>query len=530
MFGWSRKFALGLAALIALASMPGLGAATEAKSILRLSQRNGPSDLDPATATLPDEFFIIRALGEGLVNAATDGTPPRPAAAESWAVSPDGLVYRFRLRPNAKWSNGEAVTAGDFVSSYRRLLSPTTAAAKANLFFAVKNARTYNAGRLTDFSLVGFQALDPHTLVIALEQPTPNFLLYVGSGPWIPINPRAVAKFGRAWTKPENHVGNGRYTLTEWRANQRIVVRKSRTFPDANPKNPEEIQFIAFDNGDAEERAYRAGQIDITMAVPVAKLATYQRERPAEIHRTPLAETHYLSFNTRRSPLNDARVRRALALAIDRAKIVERVLQGGQQPAGRLLPAALTAGFQASSTGWEFGYAPNEARDLLAAAGFPNGKGFPRLEMSSWARPAVLEAVQAMWKQELGIEVSIALRDAKVHVDALRTGGYDIGFITQIPDVADAASALADFASLAPGNYPHWSDATFDRLLDESGRASDANERTAKLAEAERRLLELGVIAPLYFNAKNWLMSPRVRGWQEDALWTRDYGSVHLVP
>ncbi|MEO7412832.1 MAG: peptide ABC transporter substrate-binding protein [Opitutaceae bacterium] len=530
MSGSSRRI---LAAVFALAAGSDAIAANvstkdEGKA-LRLSQRNEPADLDPATATLPDEFFIIRALGEGLVVPAADGGKPLPAAASRWEVSSNGLMYTFFLRKDARWSNGEPVTAQDFVSSYHRLLSPTTASPKADLFFAVKNAREFVSGRITDFSAVGFRAADASTLIVTLELPTPNFLLYIASGPWIPVNPRVVAQFGRAWTRPENHVGNGPFTLQEWRPHQHLRVVRNPLYHPERPGSLRQINFIAFDNGDAEERAYRAGQIDVTMAVPVTKLETYARERAAELHRTPLAETHYLAFNTQRAPLNDVRVRRALALAIDRPKIVERVLRGGQQSAGRLLPPQLRGGNDASvAQPWEFRFDAAAARSLLAAAGFAGGKNFPRLEITSWARPAVLEAVQEMWRQELGIEVAIALREAKVHVDSLQSGSFDIGFITQIPDVADSASVLSDFATGAPGNYPHWSDPAFDALLLAASRAPTDLRRHALLGEAEQRLIEAGAIAPLYFNAKNWLMSPRVAGWREDAFWTRDYTAVSL--
>jgi oligopeptide transport system substrate-binding protein len=496
--------------------------------ILRLSQRNEPSDLDPATSSLPDEFFIIRALSEGLLVPGADGGSPQPAAAERWEISPDGLTYTFHLR-SAQWSNGEPVTAEDFLASYQRLLTPATAAPKAHLFFAVKNARAFASGGLTDFAAVGFRAVDASTLVITLERPVPGFPLYVASGPWIPVNPRTVARHGRQWTRPENFVGNGAFTLVEWRPHQRIVVRKNPAYRAAAQSRPGEIHFVAFDDSEAEERAYRAGQIDVTMAVPASKLDVYAREQPADLHRTLLAETRYLSFNTRRPPLDDPQVRRALALAIDRAKIVERVRRGGQQPAFRFVPPALRDAGEKNPPTWPLTFDPAEARRLLVNAGFAGGKGFPRLELTGWAQTPVLEALQAMWRQELGIEVGIAVREARVHLAALGAGDYDIAFITQIPDVADPFDMLTDFASSAPGNYPHWSDARYDALLAEAVAARDTRRQSVLLTEAEQRLIESCVVAPVYFNAKNWLMSPRVRGWKEDALWSRDYGSVYLA-
>jgi oligopeptide transport system substrate-binding protein len=498
--------------------------------VLRVSQRNEPADLDPAKASLPDEFFIIRALGEGLVTPAPGGTQ-RPAAAERWEVSADGLTYTFHLRGDARWSNGEPVTAADFVASYRRVLTPATAAPKAALFFGVKNARAYLAGQLADFDAVGLRAADEHTLVVTLEQPMPDFLAYAASGPWIPVNPRVVAARGRDWTRPGNFVGNGPFVLAEWQPAQRIVVRKNPLYAGAADVRLDEIDFLAFDNEDAEERAFRAGQVDVTMTVPVSKLAIYARDRPAEVRHAPLAETRYLGFNTARPPLNDARVRRALGLAIDREKLVKRVLLGGQEPAGRFLPAQLRPRNDADlPPAAAFGYAAAEARRLLAEAGFPGGQGFRTLELTAWSRSQtpVLEAIQAMWKSELGIEATLAVREATVHRAALIAGEYDIGFMTAIPDVVDAIDVLKDFTTGAPGNYPHWSDAPYDELLANAAKANDISGRNERLHEAESRLGEAAPVAPLYFNTRNWLMSPRVRGWQEDALWTRFYGGIFL--
>ena len=498
--------------------------------ILRISQRNEPADLDPARASLPDELFIIRALSEGLVAPSPDNAPPSPAAAERWEISPDGLTYTFHLRRNAHWSNGEPVTAADFLESYRRVLTPATAAPKAPLLYMVKNARAFASGELRDFSAVGFHAPNPYTFVVRLEHPSPRFLAYAASGPWIPVNVRTVARFDRTWTRPDHYVGNGAFTLVEWQPHQRIVVRKNPAYHGAARIRLAEIQFLAFDNGDAEERAFRAGQLDVTMAVPHTKLDSYRREHPAELHRAPLAETRYLTFNTTRPPLDDVRVRRALSLAIDRDQLVQRVLQGGQATAFRLVPAALRApGDSAAHLGSAFRADPATARELLAAAGFPGGRGFPRLELTSWTVGAPLtEVIQAMWKKELGIDVALVTREARVHVAALREGHYDIGFITAIPDVADPANLLDDFTTGSPGNYPHWSDARYDALVAQAARTPDSTLQSGYQREAEARLLEAAPLAPLYFNATNWLMRPAVRGWHPDALWTRFYPDVYL--
>jgi oligopeptide transport system substrate-binding protein len=264
------------------------------------------------------------------------------------------------------------------------------------------------------------------------------------------------------------------------------------------------------------------------MAVPPSKLATYARERPPRLRRTLLAETRYLSFNTTRQPLNDVRVRLALAFAIDRQKIVDRVLMGGQQAAGRFLPPALRAARDTATLTTEQEFNPVEARRLLAQAGFAGGKNFPKLELTGWSGTPVLEAVQEMWRHELGLEVTIAVREAGVHLAALRSGAYDIAFVTTLLDVTDAMALLGDFVSQAPNNLPHWQAGGFDELLARAAARPDLPSQVDDLLAAEVLLLERAPVAPLYFNTRNWLMSPRVHGWQDDALWTRYYTGVWL--
>lgn len=502
-------------------------AAAPRPAILRLSQRNEPADLDPATVTLPDEFGILRALSEGLLLPGVNGGEPRPGVATRFEISPDGLTYTFHLRPDARWSNGDPVTANDFLASFRRLLTPATASPKAAVFFPVRNAHAFVTGALADFAQVGFRAPGPLTLVASLEQPVPRFPHYVASGPWLPVHLATVQRHGRKWTDPANFVGNGPFSLTEWRPQQRIIVKRNQRWHGAAAVRLDEIHFLRFDSNEAEERAYRSGQIDATMAVPATKLEGHQRERPAEVHRAPMIETRYLAFNTRRPPLDDGRVRRALALALDRQKLVTRVLQGGQEPANRFIPEALRAKPEAPPLSGQHPYDPDAARQLFAQAGLST-QNFPRLELAGWTNPALLEAIQAMWRQELGIEVPIALREAKVHLRALAAGDYAIGFITAIPDVADPAEMLGDFVSGRPENYPGFADPAFDGAFRRATSLPAAAERAAALLAAEQHLLERAPITPLYFNTKIWLMSPRIRGWEEDGLWSRTYHSIHL--
>jgi oligopeptide transport system substrate-binding protein len=476
-----------------------------AEKILRISQRNEPATLDPQRATLPDEFFIIRAIGEGLLTPNPDGGAPLPGAAESWQVSADGLTYTFTLRADAKWSTGARVTAGDFAATIRRALARETAAPKAPLFFPIRGARELYRGEAGAAPL-GVATPDDRTLVITLAQPTADFPAMVASGPWIPH-------------PPADGASNGPFVLTEWKPNQHITVRRNPQYWDAGNVQLDGIRFLAFDSGDTEERAFRAGQVDVTLSVPFSKLLPYRRDQPGIIKSVALHETRYLVINVARPPLNDPRVRRALSLALDRSALVEKVVLSGQ-PAFNFVPTGLGGYTPAEAPKENSG----EARRLLAEAGFPEGRGFPKLELATWpVSTAQLEAIQQMWKRELGIDVTLAQREARTHLASLASGDFALAFMTAIPDYAGASDLFAQFTSGHALNYPHWASAEYDQLVAAAGREPDPAARNRLYQQAEVRLLAELPVIPLYFNAQNFLISPKVHGWRTDQMWTRFY-------
>jgi oligopeptide transport system substrate-binding protein len=359
-----------------------------------------------------------------------------------------------------------------------------------------------------------------------LAEPVADFPAMVASGPWIPVHPGTVEKAGGrdrrddTWTRPGRHTGNGPFLLAGWRPNQDLTVRRNPAYWDAARVRLEEIRFLAYDNGDTEERAFRAGQVDVTMAVPFTKLAGYRAAQPRVEQDALLHETRYLALNTTRPPLDDPRVRRALALALDRAALVDGVLQGGQQPAFNFVPPGL-GGYPAQAL---FTEDAAEARRLLAAAGYPGGRGFPALELATWpVNPAQLEAIQQMWTRALGITVTLAPREARTHLAALAAGDYALAFVTAIPDYDGASDLFHRFLTGSPDNYPRWHHAGYDRLVAAAGRMETAAARHAAYRLAEEVLLTEMPVIPLYFNSQNFLVSPTVRGWQADRLWTRFY-------
>lgn len=526
----ARQIIFAALALTFAALLPACGqkGAKPEDALLRLSQRNEPATLDPHLATLPDEFFVLRALSEGLTTPNFVEGPPLPGVAESWQASPDGLRYTFTLRRDAAWSNGEPVTARDFLFSFQRALTPGIAAPKAQLFFLVKNAARFYRGEIADFAQVGFAAPDDHTLAIELEEPAAYLPALAASGAWLPVHRGTLEKLGGAatrdgtWTRPGNFVGNGPFVLTEWRKDQHLAAIPNPHYHSAARVGVGALRFQIYDSGDTEERAFRAGQVDVTLAVPFSKLHNYA---PPTLRRQPLHETRFFALNAERPPLGDPRVRRALSLALDRGALVGSVLRGGQQPALSFVPPGL-GGYTGEPVLREDAA---EARRLLAAAGFAEGRNFPRLELSAWGvNPVTLEAIQQMWRRELGIETSIVQREGKVHMAAVLAGDFAIAFLPAIPDFDDASALFNDWRTGATGNFSRWSNARFDQLVDEAGRETDAERRNALYRAAEEILLAELPVVPLYFNAQDYLLAPRVRGWRQDALWNRFYLDVTL--
>jgi len=293
-----------------------------------------PRDLDPHIVTAATDSYILAALFEGLTVLDEQTSKPLPGTADHWEISADGLVYTFHLRPGARWSNGDPVTARDFAYSFQRMLTPALGSEYSYMLWVIKNAEAYNSGKLTDFSAVGIAAPDDAILRLTLERPTPYLLALAAHATWMPVHRATIEKFGRmdqrstAWTRPGHLVSNGPFTLAEWSPNARIVVDKNPRYWDAAHTHLNHIVFFPIESADVEEHNFRAGQMHVTYDLPASKIAVYRQQNPGELRIDPLLNTLYLNFNTTKPPLNNPKVRRALALAIDREAISRNVFQG----------------------------------------------------------------------------------------------------------------------------------------------------------------------------------------------------------
>jgi oligopeptide transport system substrate-binding protein len=508
-------------------------AAAVRSQTLLLGNGAEPEDLDPQVVTAYTDQNILLALFEGLTAIDEKSSQPVAAAAQSWEVSPDGLAWTFHLREGLRWSNGEPLGADDFVQSWRRMLLPAFAAEYAYLLYPIKNAEAFNAGRISDPGALGITAPDARTVRIELARPTPYLPVLVALPPWYPVNPRvlerfgATAKRGTAWTRPGNLVGNGPYTLDEWLPNSRIVVAKNAHYWNAASATLRQIVFFPTESPDAEERDFRAGQLHVTFALPVSKIAGYRRDAPDRLRVDPFLQTYFLRFNAKRPPFDDPRVRRALSLAIDREAISQRVLSSAYPSAHSFTPPDCGGYSARARVDLDAGL----ARKLLAEAGFPGGKGMPAIEVQARndeVQPAVMEAIQAMWARELGVHVTLATLEQKTWLQNQQTLNYAVSTAGWAGDFLDPVTFLDLFVTGGGNNWTGWGEAAYDRLIDEAAGQSDPRARLEVFQRAEAFLLDQAPVAPLYFGARSYLIEPSVKGWAPALLGYHRYQLIRL--
>jgi len=492
-----------------------------------------PATLDPGLCEFVPEQKIVLSVYEGLTCLDGRTSQPVPAAAERWEMSPDGLTWTLHLRPEGRWSNGDPVTARDFVFSFRRTLSPKFASASAYLLFPLKNAKAFNAGQLMDASAVGAEAVDDRTLRLTLENPT--LYLPALAATWMPVHRVSIEQCGaiedRAspWARPGKLVGNGPFTLTEWRPHDRIVVRRNPQYWDAARNGLEQIVFLPTESPDVEERNFRAGQVHVTYTVPPAKITRYREREPARLRNDPVLGSAYLDFNVRHRLLGDVRVRRALSLAIDREVIVAAVFFGSRQPAAHYTSPDCSGYTARARVPTDFA----AARRLLAEAGFPGGKGLTGLEIlatSAGEWPRLCEAIQETWRRELGVHVGIAPVESKTLYQDLQTGNYSIGTDGLVADFPDPVAFLDIYATNGGYNRAGWRDPEYDRLIAEAARTLEPGRRLELFQQAEAILLEQAPIAPVFFYSQNYLIHPAVKHWQPSVLNYQRYQDVRLEP
>jgi oligopeptide transport system substrate-binding protein len=456
----------------------------------------------------------------------------QPGVAKSWDVSEDSLTYTFYLDPKAHWSNGDPVSSGDFLFSIQRILSPGLGAPYAYMLYPVRGAEAYNKSETKDFSSVGIRAPDPATLIVELAAPTPYFLGLLAHNTWWPVHPPTILQHGgmteriSKWTKPGNFVGNGPYALESWKLNHGITAKKNPYYRDAENAELNRIHFLPIEM-QTEERAFRAGYLHITSSVPVHRIDWYKEHLPEQLRIDTALGTYYYMLNTKNGPLADKRVRQALAYAINREQITGHILRAGQVPAYHFTPPQ-AGGYNTEA---RLPYDPDLARKLLSEAGFADGVGFPEFELlynTSESHRTSAEAIQQMWKTELGIQVTLHNQEWKAYLSTRQQGDFDILRAAWYGDYDDPNTFLDLGTSDNGNNHSGWGHENYDKLIAQAAREPRVAERMQLFQQAEEILLEEMPYIPLYFYVTTRLIHPSVNGWYPSILDNHPYQDISL--
>ncbi|MDR3143453.1 MAG: peptide ABC transporter substrate-binding protein [Puniceicoccales bacterium] len=485
-----------------------------------------PSSLDPHAVNGVPEATILLSLFEGLLVPDPKTAEPCPGAASSWYISPDGLRYVFNLRENLRWSNGDPLVAKDFVYTFRRAISPKMGNPWVSFYYNVRNAEAYATGKIGDFSDVGIRAIDDLTLEIILERPVVYFLELLAHVAWLPVHRDTIEKFGALderdtrWIRPGNMVCNGPFMLKSWENGNYILVVKNPHYWDKDNVALEKIYFHAVSDSATEERMYAAGDLDISSGLHVSKRPHYAKK--GELHIDPYMGCAWVAVNCQRPPFNDPRIRKALALAINREEVNKIRGFGKDINAYGAVPPdvhhyrSIKQGFQEDV---------QEARRLLAEAGYPGGKGFPKTEVLynfSDQHHLVFEVLQSMWERNLGIHVDLVSQEWKVYLSMMGRGDFTLGRHCWVGDYNDPMTMLEIFEGGSANNYTAWASTQYDYYLHQARNTANEEKRIGFLQEAERIFVKEMPAIPLFWMNSIHLVSPRVKGWYPNVM------DVHL--
>ncbi|WP_029032676.1 peptide ABC transporter substrate-binding protein [Salinarimonas rosea] len=481
-----------------------------------------PSSLDPHKTSTVAEAHVLRDLFEGLVvyNAAAEVIP---GVAESWETSEDGLVYTFRLREDARWSNGDPVTASDFVFAFRRIQDPATAAGYANILHPIKNAEAINSGEMPKEEL-GARAIDERTLEITLANPTPYFIELLTHQTGLPLNQASVEEHGDAFTRPGNLVSNGAFMLDSFTPNDRIVMRKNPNFHDAENVQIDVVNFIPFEERATCVRRFEAGEVQSCSDLPSEQITELRERLGDQVRIAPYLGTYYLPVKVTKEKFADPRVREAMSMAIDRVFLADEIWQGTMVPAYSLVPPGINNYVEDAPT---LEYADVDILDredraiaLLEEAGVAAGELTVDLRYNtSENNKNTMTAVGEMLRN-IGIESTLTEMEGATYFNYLKEDGdFDIARAGWIGDYNDPQNFLFLYESDNLGfNYPRWANEDYDRLMQQAETETDLAARAEILAEAERLFLSQVPAIPILYYTSKALVSPKLEGWEDNIM------------
>ncbi len=507
----------GLAAFLTLAMVT---VSAQAEVVYHRGNTGEPETLDPHKTSTVYEAHILRDIYEGLV-VYDAKAKVIPGVAESWTASDDGTTYTFKLRASAKWSNGDTVTANDFVFSLRRIMDPATASKYASVLYPIKNAEKINKGEMAKEEL-GVKAIDASTLEITLEAPTPYFIELLTHQTGLPLHQASVEKLGADFVKPGNMVSNGAYTLAEFLPNSHVKAVKNPNFHDAANVKIDTVMFYPTEDRGAALRRFQAGELHSNNDAPTEQTKWMRENLGDQFRVAPYLGTYYYAVNTTKPPFNDVRVRQALSMAIDREFVADEIW-GGTMVAGYsyVPPGIGNYGDPAFAEykGMSMLDREDKAKALLAEAGFTPDKPL-KIELrynTSENHKNTAVAIADMWKP-LGVEVSLLNTDVKTHYAFLRDkGDYDIARAGWIGDYSDPQNFLFQVESENTGlNYANYKNSEFDDLMDMAAVETDLDKRAKVLFDAEKIFMrDLPYIPILYYGSLS-LVSKKLKGWEDN--------------
>jgi oligopeptide transport system substrate-binding protein len=504
-------------------SNAGVAGGAPAKMIWHRGELGDPGSLDPHKATTLIESNILDELFEGLVTLDARGEII-PGVAASWTVDPGGTVYDFKLRDDAKWSNGDKVVPEDFVFAFQRLMAPRTGAPYANILYTLKNAKRINKGELPVEALA-VRPLDETTLEIALEQPATYFISQLAHMTAKPLHRKSIEAFGSDFVRPAHMVTNGAFMLKEFTPNDRLVLVKNPYYYDAARVALDAEIFYSLEDRSAALRRFMAGEIQSYDDVPVEQIGFVGSHLAEAFKVTPNLGSYFYAFDTRHKPFDDRRVRQALSMVIDREFLAERIWGGTMDPGYSFVPPGIESYGAPATVAWK-NIDPfereDEAKRLLAEAGF--GPGGEKLAVqirfnNSENHRATAVAIADMWKA-LGVETRLLATDATSHYAFLREKPtFDIARSGWFADYPDAQNFLflgqSDNQAL---NAASFTNKSYDRLMHEAQVEGLPERRRAVLHEAEALLLdEQPYLVLLTYKSRN-LVSPKLKGFEANVL------------
>lgn len=487
--------------------------------VLTYNMGDEPETLDPGKATENVGINILGNTSEGLTRVSKEGSP-EPGVAEKWDISEDGSEYIFYLRKDAKWSDGKPVTANDFVYSWRRVLNPETAADYAYFLYPVLNAEAANTGEVS-VEEIGIEAVDEYTLKIKLDKPVNYFLSLCTFITTYPVRQDVVEADPEGWGLSDNGIiSNGPFYVKEWKHNEKVVMVKNPNYWDAENVKLDEFTMTLINEESTALAAFESGDIDGSDTVPVAEIPRLLAESD-EFYILPNLSLYYYVFNNSAPPFDNEKVRKAFTLAIDRKAIVETVTMDSSTPASGMLPSGLIyGGEEFRKAGGDYDIKPTaqveEAQKLLAEAGYPNGEGLPTIKVNYNTlerHRKIAEAIQEMWKKNLGVEVELVNQEWKVHLATLEEGNFQVGRIGWGADYVHPMTFFDMWIEGSGNNYSQYTNKDFDELVKKAMITQDEKEAAKILHEAEDIWMSRYTISPIYYATDPDLMKSHVKGW-----------------